>query len=389
MRPTNSDSSSTLTAARPTPPSPRVIHILKHCGYGNGNVHVAVDLACVQARAGYDVTVISSGGTFVPLLEQYGVRHIVSIHDQQKPWAMLRTAWRLTLMARKNKPLAIHAHMMSSALVGFFASVFSGVPLVTTVHNSFDKHSVIMRLGTRVVAVSKAEETKLLGRGYNKNKLCTVLNAPDQSPRDAFMDEGKKLAVTSPCIVAANGLHHRKGVADLIQAFSMLTEEFPQWTLYIAGEGPDRPKLEQQVVDLGLSNRVQFLGFLRSPRKLMEHSDIFVLASYAEPGGLSLAEARSAGCAIISTKVDGIPEMLDHGRAGRLVEPGRPDHLALELRNLMSDDEARIALGLAAKEGSEIFNVRRLVQDYEAVYMQANSRPYETRQIQIPHDEVA
>ncbi|MBW4038419.1 MAG: glycosyltransferase family 4 protein [Acidobacteria bacterium] len=367
----------------------RVIHILKHCGYANGNVHVAVDLACVQARSGYDVTVISAGGTFVPLLEQYGVQHVVMPHEQRNPLAILRAAWKLTFMARKTRPIAIHAHMMSSAFVGYIASLLSGVPLITTVHNSFDKHSVIMRLGTRVVAVSKAEYDKLLKRGYNRRALCMVMNAPDQSPRDGFMNDGRVLEVSSPCIVAANGLHRRKGVFDLIDAFATLTTEFPHWNLYIAGEGPDREKLEQQSANLHLQDRVHFLGFLPAPRSLMEKADIYVLASYAEPCGLSIGEARSAGCAIVATDVGGIPEMLEFGRAGRLIKPGRPDQLAAELRTLMSDEPVRNALRAAAKSGSEIFNVQRLLQDYEAIYLEANKPSRTPATVQMRHDEVA
>ncbi len=374
---------------RPPRAAMRVVHLIKHCGYANGSVHVAIDLACIQAKAGYHVTVISSGGTFVPLLEQYGVKHIPMVHDQGKPFAMLRTALKLIGFSRKTKPDVLHAHMMSSAVVGWLASVFTGVPLVTTVHNSFDKHSFIMRLGTRVVAVSEAERVQLLAKGYKSNQLRAVLNAPDCSPRDAFMDDGRSLSIASPCIVAANALHRRKGVFDLLEAVSHLFQDFPQWTLYIAGEGPDRNELEEQVKQLGLQRRVVFLGFLPAPRELMKKADIFVLASYADPCSLAVGEARSAGCAIVATDVGGTPEMLEYGKAGRLVKPGRPDQLMKELRILMSDEDAREALRKAAKEGSEIFNVHRLLHDYEAVYLDAKNTRHSVETIQLQENTLA
>ena len=319
----------------------KVVHLLKHCGYGNGSVHVAVDLACVQAEAGDEVTVVSSGGTFVPLLEQYGVRHLALPHEQSKPLDMLKAAWTLARLARRERPDVLHAHMMSSALVGYMASKLSGVPLVTTVHNSFDKHSVIMRLGRKVIAVSEAERQALLARGYNPKQLVSVMNAPNNTPRDAFMEDGRVLDIVSPCIVAANGLHARKGVADLIVACSGLFKEIPGWRLYIAGEGPDREKLEAQVNAAGMADRTTFLGFLTAPRPLLEKADIFVLASYADPCSLAVGEARSAGCAIVATDVGGTPEMLEFGRAGRLVKPGDPAGLAKQLRALMIDEQAR------------------------------------------------
>ena len=361
-------------AQRPGSARMRVIHLIKHCGYANGSVHVAIDLACVQALAGDDVTVISSGGTFVPLLEQCGARHLTLPHEQNKPFDMLRAAWQVARLARRIRPHAIHAHMMSSAVVGWIAARFAGVPLVTTVHNSFDSHSVLMRLGDRVVAVSGAERRALLARGFPPAKVVAVLNAPDQSPREAFMDDGREVRLESPCIVAANALHRRKGVFDLIEACNRLFAEMPDWKLYIAGEGPDRPVLEEQVRALGLEARVTFLGFLPTPRPLFQQADIFVLASYADPCSLAVGEARAAGCAIVATAVGGTPEMLSFGQAGRLVEPGNVKQLTSTLRDLMVDPAARATLRQAALEGASIFHVQRLLSDYAQVYRDAQTQ---------------
>ena len=349
----------------------RIIHVIKHCGYGNGSVHVAIDLACMQAASGDTVTVVSSGGTFVPLLEQYGVKHVTLPHEQNQPLSVLSAAWKLAGLVRRERADVLHAHMMSSALIGYVASKLTGVPMVTTVHNSFDRHSVIMRLGRKVIAVSEAERKQLLARGYDADDLVAVMNAPNNSPRDAFMDDHRELNIQSPCIVVANGLHPRKGVADLIAACGTIFADHPGWRLYIAGEGPSRDDLEAQAKQVGIADRTVFLGFLPGPRPLLEKADIFVLASYADPCSLAVGEARSAGCAIVATNVGGTPEMLDFGRAGRLVKPGDVVQLAIELRKLMEDDDARHQLRQAALEGCEIFDVRRLVNDYAQVYADA------------------
>jgi glycosyltransferase involved in cell wall biosynthesis len=261
--------------------------------------------------------------------------------------------------------------MMSSALVGYVASKFSGVSLVTTVHNSFDWHSVLMRLGRRVVAVSRAERKRLLSQGFSEKRLVAVMNAPSNSPRQGFIQDNGDLAIESPCIVAVNGLHRRKGVFDIITACSQLFGEFPEWRLYIAGEGPDCEALKRQARLSGISDRVIFLGFLAAPRRLLEMADIFVLASYADPCSLVIGEARAAGCAIVATAVGGTPEMLEFGNAGRLVSPGKPKELASELRALMSDESAREQLRSAAAAGAAIFDVHRLVGDYDLVYQGA------------------
>ncbi len=354
--------------------SRHIVHLIKHCGYANGNVHVAVDLACVQARAGHQVTFISAGGTFVPLLEQYGVQHITLNHDQNKPFSLLRTMGKVAWFAYRKKPYVINAHMMSSALVGWVGSLVSGVPLVTTVHNSFDKHSVIMRLGRRVIAVSQAERVSLLKKGYRSDRLVAVMNAPANSPREAFMDDGREIILQSPAILAINALHRRKGVFDLIEACTQIFKELPGWKLYIADEGPDQELLKQQAAQAGLADRIIFLGFVAAPGRLLKQTDIFVLASYADPCSLVIGEARAAGCAIVATDVGGTREMLDNGRAGRLVPPGRPATLAAVLRSVMVDGHERYELQQESLRGSKVFQVERLVEDYALVYEQAQGR---------------
>ncbi len=161
----------------------RIIHLCKHCVDGNGHVHVAVDLACLQADAGCEVFFISGGGTYESMLMRNRVRHIRLEQDYKNPLSLLKTAWELIRVVRSFRPEVLHAHMMGSALVGYLVSLVSRVPLVTTVHNSFDAHSIIMRLGRRVVAVCEAEKETLVQRGFDARRMDVVLNAPVGSPR--------------------------------------------------------------------------------------------------------------------------------------------------------------------------------------------------------------
>jgi len=351
----------------------RVFHLAKHCGYGNGNVHVAVDLACVQAQRGVDVVFISGGGTFEELLAKHGVVHIKIDQDQRKPFSLLRAGYSIARLSMRFKPDILHAHMMGAAAVGYMASRITGVPLVTTVHNSFDRHSILMRLGNRVVAVSEAEKKHLLRQGYKSDQVDVVLNAPLNSPRLDKATIRTGVTLESPCIVAICGLHRRKGVFDLINACAEVFRDLPEWRLYIAGEGPDQESLKEQSRSMGLADRITFLGFVSDPRGLLQQCDIFVLASYADPCSLVIGEARGAGCAIVATAVGGTPEMLEFGQKGRLISPGKPKELAAELRSLMTDPIARAELRRASLEGSEIFDVHRLTGEYERVYQRAVS----------------
>lgn len=344
----------------------KIMHLLKHAASGNGGVHVAVDLACAQAAAGHEVVLASSGGPYDDLLASHGVRTEFLPRAEGMADAV-RSGRLLLAAARRFRPDVLHAHMMSSAVLGFGVSKLVGAPMVTTVHNSFDGHSVLMRLGRKVVAVSDAERRLLLSRGFRPGKVVTVLNGPDGSPREAL--EGADLGpLHTPGIVTLSGLHPRKAVGDVITAFARVLPEFPEWHLNIVGWGPQREELEARVAEEGLAGSVHFLGSTTTPRTLLEQAEVFATGSLADPCPLTVGEARAAGCAIVATEVGGIPELLEHGRAGRLVPPSDPVAMAEVFRSYLGDDAARKSWQERALDGADYLTVERAAADYVHVY---------------------
>lgn len=340
--------------------------MLKHCYNGNGHVHVAVDLACTQVGAGHDVAFASSGGSYESLLTEHGV----SVTTLPAPDGLRGTTSSIRALVdlvRRYRPDVLHAHMMTSAVMGFIASKTMRVPMVTTVHNSFDRHSVLMRLGKVVVAVSDAERRLLLSRGYPARSLVTVLNGAVGSPREAIETSGS-IRFAQPCVATLSGLHTRKAVGDVILAFAEVLPEFPEWHLNIIGDGPDRERLAQMIMGRGLENAVHLVGSTLTPRPLLEQTSIFASASLSEPFGLSVAEARASGCAVVATAVGGIPEVLGYGQAGHLVPASDPPAMAAVLRALMKDRETLATWRARAAEGAEFFTVERMASDYMGVY---------------------
>ena len=345
----------------------RIMHLLKHSVRGNGHVHVAVDLACRQADEGHTVVFGSAGGTFDDLLTRHGVE-VATLPPAEGVQGAARSGAALLALARRTRPDVIHAHMMTSAVLGFGVSKLLRIPMLTTMHNSFEKHSVLMRLGKVVVAVSEAERSLLLSRGYRPSKVVTVLNGADGSPREEEGEAEQLPPLARPCVMTLSGLHRRKAVGDVITAFARLVGEFPDWHLNVVGWGADRERLEALVVDLGLEESVHFLGSALRPRPLLEQADIFATASLADPCPLTVAEARAAGCAVVGTAVGGIPELLGQGEAGQLVPPSDPPAMAAALRRLMVDPEVLADWQSRAREGAEYFRVERMAADYERVY---------------------
>jgi glycosyltransferase involved in cell wall biosynthesis len=196
-----------------------------------------------------------------------------------------------------------------------------------------------MGLGTRVIAVSAAVGASMRRRGVPAAKLRVILNGTIGSARLANRDM-TPAALVSPSILFVGGLHPRKGLTDLFSAFDLLHRRHPQARLHIVGDGPFAETYRNTVAQMSCNDAVSFEGSKLDPFPWMLGADIFVLPSLADPAPLVLSEAREAGCAVVGTQVDGIPELLEGGEAGILVPPRDPEALAATLLALIEEPGA-------------------------------------------------
>ena len=289
----------------------------------------------------------------------------------RSPLTAIGTATRLVALCREFKPNILHAHMMSGAVHGWFASRLLGIPLVTTVHNSFDRHSRLMSLGDRVVAVSRSEYALLRARSRDASRVELIVNGTIGSPRLEERTPGEGSGIRTPSVTTMCGLERRKGVHDVIEAFGRVASLAPAWHLTVVGDGPQRNELEEQARNSGLSDRIHFLGHVSRPFSILMQTEIFVLASHIEPFGLSVQEARQAGCAVVGARVGGIREQLGDGRYGLVVPPGRPKLLAQALARLMTDPQELGRMRRSAVEDLDYFHIERMARDYIRVYQGA------------------
>ncbi len=354
----------------------RVLHILNHIQeIGNGIVNVAVDLACLQAKYGCEVAVASAGGEYEELLGRYGVRHF-PLNQARKPINLLKAAWRYRAIAREFQPDIVHAHMMTGVVLARALRAGFGYALVSTVHNEFQRSAVLMGFADRVIAVSHAVAQSMAKRGIPQQKLRVACNGTLGSPRTRELKEYQPHALQHPAIATVAGMYERKGIAELIDAFAQIAGEFPQAHLYLIGNGPDRARFEAQAQNTPASDRIHFEGFQPEPQRYLLTADIFVLASHRDPSPLVIPEAREAGCAIIASAVDGIPEALCGGQAGLLVPPANRDALAAALVRLLANPNELHEWRARSQQNLQGLSVARVCEETLAVYREAIARSF-------------
>jgi glycosyltransferase involved in cell wall biosynthesis len=322
------------------------------------------------------------------LLKQHGVAHFELDQESRGLLSIAAALVKLNWILRRFKPDIIHVHMMTGAIYGTIVGRIYGIPTVSTVHNAFDGHAKLMNLTTRVIAVSKGARETLERRGFNMRKVRVVRNGTVGVAR---REDRKRepAALARPSVATICGLHGRKGVHNLIDAFSHVADKVPHAHLYIIGDGPDKQKLKNRAAELACRDRIAFLGELHDPWPHLLATDIFVLASYADPGPLVLPEAREAGCAIVASKVDGIPEMVDDGRAGILVCAGDVVSLASAIQELLLDEDKRQRLRFASSQNLDQFHIGRVYEETRAVYAELTSAAKPLNGTDHRHDSVA
>jgi glycosyltransferase involved in cell wall biosynthesis len=153
-------------------------------------------------------------------------------------------------------------------------------------------------------------------------------------------------------VVQAGTMRQEKGVPDLLYAAERVLAAGAEVHFLLAGDGPQRAEFEQLAERLGISARVTFTGRVRDPlgEGLWAASDIACQVSrWQEAFGLTIAEAMAAGKPLIGTRTGAIPELIDEGKSGLLVEPGDTLALAEKIISLARDARRRCEMGQIGK----------------------------------------
>jgi len=213
-----------------------------------------------------------------------------------------------------------------------------GFKLVTSVHNMSGPKNIWLGVGDRIICVSTAIAESMKSLHVPASKIRVIRNGPLDSPRRLNRaNEPSKVVLSKPAIITVAALQSHKGIGDLVEAYALARKSIPDLSMYVLGDGPEKLSLQMKAERFDCSDRIHFEGFVVDPRPYLAQADIFVLASHREAFGMALAEARQAGCAVIGTDTGGIPEVLEHGRAGIIVPVGESVELAQTLVRLLTN----------------------------------------------------
>ena len=221
------------------------------------------------------------------------------------------------------------------------------------------------RLADRVVATDhamRAEVAELLK--IEPDRVVVVPSGVDLDAISTWVNESAQRQIAmrwpqlepgrSPFVgISVGRLETNKGFAHLLEALSALSAQLESdWTWILVGEGSRREALMSRARDLGLGERILFVGAVSESllHNLYARADLFAHPTLFEGSSLVTLEAMSHGLPVVASRVGGIPDKVVQGETGFLVSPGDARELAARLRFLITDPEGRSRMGRAGRE---------------------------------------
>lgn len=310
--------------------------------------------------------------------------------DLTSPTAV-RAGVRLVAILRKYKVQILHSHLFCASLFASPLAWLCRIPvIIETPHvrerwrrSWFKTCNVVDRCIARFVdyhiAVSAANAHYLVeGKKLPASKVVVIHNGCDvrgfspahQAP--AGLKRSLGFAESDPVLIAIGRLEPQKGHGTLLEAFSLVRQQFPQARLVCLGEGVLRSRLLDQAHALGFDGSVRFVGQQTNVADWLALADISVLSSFYE--GLPLSVIESLACAkpVVATAVDGTPEVVVNEKTGLTVPPGDARRLADSISRLLRSPDLRHAFGLAGRQRVlDHFTQERQVRETEKLYVEA------------------
>jgi glycosyltransferase involved in cell wall biosynthesis len=292
---------------------------------------------------------------------------------------VLRCFFQATYLAEvlSRKPVThLHAHFAHDpTFVTMFTHYLTGIPYSFTAHA---KDIYVKTPPELLRAEARSARAVVTCTEYNRRYLSTQIG-PTGTGKLHCIYHGLDLSrfkfrsrrapdAEPPVILSVARLVEKKGLSDLILAADILRQRGHGFQVEIVGDGPLRQRLEAQVSQLGLNDRVRLLGPLphdelcRAYQRVCLFALPCVVAADGDRDGIPnvLLEAMASGVPVVSTPISGIPEVIHSEREGLLVPPNSPARLAEALDRLLHSPQLRERLALAARAKIEsCFSIER------------------------------
>ncbi|MCH2235005.1 MAG: N-acetyl-alpha-D-glucosaminyl L-malate synthase BshA [Crocinitomicaceae bacterium] len=369
------------------------IGIVLYPTFGGSGV-VATELGKALARKGHEIHFISYNqpvrlNNFHPNIRYHEVRPFHYPLFDYQPYELALTS-KIVDVARYENLDLLHVHYaIPHASAAYFAQQILkthdlDIPFVTTLHGTditlVGKHpsfepviTFSINNSNAVTVVSESLKNDTLTHFRIKKDIKVIPNFVEHS---MYTKENSKGLERKKVEIAPNGekiishisnFRRVKRIEDIVRVFAKVSAKVPS-KLVLAGDGPERYKIEQLCGELKVCHNVEMLGNVQSSADLLSISDLFMLPSETESFGLAALEALASGVPVISSNAGGLPEVNKHGYSGFLSEVGDIEDMVTNTLKILSNDEDLAQFKQNAYDHSLNYQLDKILPEYEKVY---------------------
>lgn len=386
----------------------RVIQLVQHLSLGGATL-MAMLLAERLDRRRYDVMLAAgphagAEGDLSGEMRQRGIKLVTVSHLRRSPhpWHDARAVLALRSLLRRERPHIVHTHGSKPKLLLPWAARLAPVPVKVAHIWGWEWQpapgpitralfTAASRLGTgsydALVACSEAMRRQGIERRVGRPDQYQVILPPVDL--EAFTPEGREqareevrqelgIAPDAYVVASVTRLGPQKAPLDLVRAAALVIAQRPDARFLVVGGGPLERAVTSEIAAHGLGDKVLLLGPRRDVPRVLKASDLFALTSVWEPFGIVYLEAAAVGLPSVGTRVDGVPEAVEDGATGLLVQPGDPGALAQAILSIADDPELAQQMGHAGRRRAGQFGTQRFVAAVDDLYQRLLARRHIT-----------
>ena len=326
-----------------------------------GASHVLALLAEGLANHGYDVDLV-----FLRIRNKYKIDENVKIHALFKPDAepsKLACFKKISDFIKKSDADLIISFLIEVNIISIIANrgrkriIISerNDPKIAANKIIYMASKLLYNFADRIVFQSD-KVRKYYSRSIQK-KSCVILNPIDVRANQSCISDSHQ-------IVAVGKLYPQKNHKLLIDAFSMLLKDYPEYQLHIYGDGPLKGELEKQILLNNIAGKVILQGNQPNVQECISNAEMFILSSDYEGLSNALLEAMAIGIPSISTKCAGSEEIINDGSNGLIVPVGDRDSLYKAMKSFVENRELREKIHIEAKKIREKIDKNKVVGEW-------------------------
>jgi glycosyltransferase involved in cell wall biosynthesis len=382
----------------------KIVRVIARLNIGGPARHVTLIADGLHAH-GYDTLLVHgepgpAEGSFDDLVSGATRRiKLGSLGRDVRPWSDARTLIEMTRIIFRERPDVVHTHTAKAGMIGRLATaIFNATRpraaralIVHTFHGNvlegYFRPSVermvrvterlLASLSDCIIAISPQQRAELVDRFHiaPPRKVHVIrlgLDLEALLAMNADMPSLRKELGWNECDVVfgyVGRLVPIKDLALLLRAFAKVAASITSARLVVAGDGTERDALERLTKDIGIGDRVAFVGWQRDLSCLYRTFDVVVLSSQNEGTPVALIEAMAAKLPVAAPAVGGVADVVVNGRTGLLVEPRNDEQLARTMIELARDPDARRRMGAEGRTiAAKLYNLDRLVSELDQLY---------------------